>query len=83
MAREPSPHGVIASIGRQVITALPGQMLLMLLLNLAFLGALFWLLAQQNASRERILAPLLAACSETIPLRAFPQGLSPNLPDQP
>ena len=70
-------HGLIAGLGDRIIAALPGQMLLMLLLNIAFIGALFWLLSQQNASRERILAPLLEACSRTIPLEALPHGLVP------
>ena len=65
-------QGAIAGISGKVIQALPGQMLLMLLLNLAFIAALFWLLTQQNASRERVLAPLLEACSKTIPLEALP-----------
>jgi hypothetical protein len=76
-------HGVISNISTGIIKALPGQMLLMLLLNIAFIGALFWLLSQQNASRERVLLPLLEACSKTIPLEALPHGLVPALPPQP
>ena len=68
---------MISGISTKVIQALPGQMLLMLLLNICFIGALFWLLAAQNASRERVLAPLLEACSRTIPLEALPHGLMP------
>jgi hypothetical protein len=75
-------QGLIAGISSRVIQALPGQMLLMLLLNIAFIGALFWLLSQQNASRERILGPLLEACSKTIPLEALPHGLAPAAPPQ-
>jgi hypothetical protein len=70
-------QGIIAGVSSKIIQALPGSLLLMLLLNLAFIGALFWLLSQQNASRERILAPLLEACSKTIPLEALPHGLAP------
>jgi hypothetical protein len=69
---EEQQQGVVASVSTGIIRALPGQMLLVLLLNLAFIGGLFWLLAQQNASRERALVPLLAACSKTIPLEALP-----------
>jgi hypothetical protein len=69
---EDQQHGVIANVSTGIIKALPGQMLLMLLLNIAFIGALFWLLSEQNASRERVLRPLLDACSKTIPLEALP-----------
>jgi hypothetical protein len=68
-------HGLISGISTGIIRALPGQMLLTLLLNIAFLGCLFWLLSEQNASRERVLMPLLEACSRTIPMQAFPHGL--------
>jgi hypothetical protein len=63
--------GVIAGISQRLITALPAAYLIMLLLNLAFIGALFWLLQNQNASRERVLMPLLDSCSHTIPLEAL------------
>jgi hypothetical protein len=77
---EEQHQGMIAGISSGIIRALPGQMLLVLLLNIAFLGGLFWLLSQQNASRERALIPLLEACSKTIPLEAFPHGVFPAPP---
>lgn len=77
---EEQHQGLVAGISNKIITALPGQMLLMLLLNICFIGALFWLLSQQNASRERVLMPLLEACSKTIPLEALPHGLVPAPP---
>lgn len=70
-------HGIIANVSSKVIQALPGTMLLVLLLNVAFIGALFWLLSQQNASRERVLLPMMEACSRTIPMEAFPHGVIP------
>jgi len=73
-------QGWIASVSSKVIQALPGQMLLMLLLNICFIGALFWLLSAQNSSRERLLAPLLEACSKTIPLDALQRFLPPQPP---
>jgi hypothetical protein len=72
--------GLIANVSSKVIAALPGQMLLMLLLNVAFILALFYLLIHQNASRERILGPLLEACSKTIPLEALPHILPGDKP---
>ena len=68
-------HGVVSTISTGIIRALPGQMLLVLLLNMAFLSGMFWLLSQQNASREKVLLPMMEACSRTIPLQAFPNGL--------
>jgi hypothetical protein len=64
-------QGVIASVSSKIITALPNAMLLMLLLNMCFIGALFWLLSAQNASRERVLLPMMEACSRTIPLEGM------------
>jgi hypothetical protein len=69
--------GAVSRVSARVIEALPGQMLLMLLLNVCFIGALFWLLTAQNNSRERVLIPLLEACTKTIPLEALPHGLVP------
>lgn len=71
-------HGVVSTISTGIIRALPGQMLLVLLLNIAFLSGLFWLLSQQNASREKVLLPMMEACSRTIPLEAFPHGVFPR-----
>jgi hypothetical protein len=72
--------GIVSTVSTGIIRALPGQMLLVLLLNLAFIGGLFWLLSQQNASRERALVPLLTACSKTIPLEALPH-IMPKAPE--
>jgi hypothetical protein len=65
-------HGVVATVSSGIIKALPGQMLLLLLLNMCWIGSMVWLLQSQNSSRERILGPLLEACSKTIPLEALP-----------
>jgi hypothetical protein len=68
---ERESHGTIANISSRLITALPANLLIVLLLNLCFIGMLAWLSIAQNASRERILAPLLDACSKTIPLEGM------------
>jgi hypothetical protein len=65
-------QGMIAGISSKVIQALPGQMLLQLLLNICFIGALFWLLSAQNASREKAIMVLLESCSKTVPMEALP-----------
>lgn len=77
---EEQQHGMIAGISNKLIGALPSNLLLLVLLNGIYIGALFWLLSSQNASRERVLIPLLEACSKTIPLEALPHGLIPAPP---
>jgi hypothetical protein len=74
---EEQQHGLVAGISNKLIGALPSSLLLILLLNGIYIGALFYLLSSQNASRERVLVPLLEACSKTIPLEALPHGLVP------
>ena len=77
MNGEDRANGTIANISSRLITALPANLLIVLLLNVCFLGSLFWLLSAQNSSRERILAPLLDACSKTIPLEGM-RYFAPN-----
>ena len=69
---EEEHRGTIAGISNRLISALPSSLLLILLLNIAFIGSLFWLLSAQNASREKALLLLLESCSRTIPLEALP-----------
>lgn len=76
MSDEHRHQGTITAVSSRVIEALPNSMLLMLLLNVCFIGALFWLLSSQNASREKVIIMLLESCAKTVPLEAFPQGLT-------
>lgn len=69
---EQEHHGVVAGISNKLINALPSSLLLILLLNVAFIGSLFYLLTAQNTSREKALLLLLESCSRTIPLEALP-----------
>ena len=68
---EEQAQGVIGNISSRLITALPANLLIVLLLNVCFIGSLFWLLSEQNASRERVLLPMMEACSRTIPLEGM------------
>ena len=70
--------GSVTAVSSKLITALPAQMLLTLILNCVFIISLFWLLHAQNASRERALLPLLAACSQTVPSSVL-ESLLPRL----
>ena len=63
--------GMITTLGSRIIGGLTPQYLGLLLINVVFLGCVFWLLVEQNDSRERSLSPLLAACSRTVPMETF------------
>jgi hypothetical protein len=65
--------GAVASIGDKLVTALPAQFLLLVLLNVFFVLGLLWFLhatdatrsaAEEHAAdiRERMLAPILTEC---------------------
>lgn len=54
--------GAIAAIGQALIAALPGPFLGLLVINAAFLLAMFWFLHAQSASRERVISALVTAC---------------------
>jgi hypothetical protein len=76
--------GMITALGSKVIGGLTPQYLGLLVLNIAFLGGLFFLLLRQTESRERALAPLLVACAHTVPMETFDRLLeySQRLPHQ-
>ena len=54
--------GQLTGLGNRLITSLPAQFLMLVLLNLFFVLGLLWFLNNQNASRERLLTPILTAC---------------------
>jgi hypothetical protein len=62
--------GVLATIG-QVAGRLTPEFIGMLVLNAIFILGMLWLFEKQNAARERVLAPLIAACAESVPLEAL------------
>jgi hypothetical protein len=54
-------HGAIEASSK-VLTALPAQFLLVILLNAAFLVCLFWFLDRRDSARERMITPVISAC---------------------
>jgi len=73
--------GAANNLGGKLITSLPAQFLMLVLLNTAFLGGMLWFLDREQAgrygleekqadSREKLLLPLLNAC--------ITQGMEPK-----
>jgi hypothetical protein len=54
--------GSITDLGRHALTAIPAQFLVLVVLNLAFIGGLLWFLSGQQESRERVIAQIMTAC---------------------
>ena len=61
----------IVGAAAETMARVPPILLGVLLLNVVFVGGLVWLFAQQSASRERALAPLLHACANSVPMDAL------------
>lgn len=52
----------IIGIGNKLVGSLPAQFLLLVLINVIFIGGLLWFLEKRDSARERMLTPILAAC---------------------
>lgn len=72
--------GAVANVSDRLITSLPAQFLVLVLLNTAFITGLLWFLNQEQTNRyaledrqvegrEKLLLPLLQAC--------ITQGMNP------
>jgi len=61
MADNEQEHGWIGLAGR-ITTALPAQFLMLVLLNIIFLGVVFWHQQKQDDARERLFTPILMSC---------------------
>lgn len=56
-------RGIVASVAK-VAEGLPSSLLVLLVINTAFLGGLFWMLERQTQSRETVIMRLLDNCIE-------------------
>jgi uncharacterized membrane protein YfcA len=54
--------GAVAQVGNRLVSALPAQFLLLLLLVLLFLAGFLWFLDRRDEARERMITPVIAAC---------------------
>lgn len=57
-----SGGGVLASISEKVIRALPPAFLLLVLLNIGFLGVMAWLYEHNSETRGVLLTKIVDAC---------------------
>jgi len=62
--------GVFGTLS-QMMRRLTPEFLGMLMVNTVFVGGMLWLFEKQNATRERVLTPLIASCAESVPLKAL------------
>jgi hypothetical protein len=77
---EPSPQYAgptagVADAGVRILTSLPAQFLMLVLLNAIFIGGLLWFLDQRQKSEERIMDPLMKACMAQVPADLLEQVL--------
>jgi hypothetical protein len=52
----------ISGLATKVIGSLPAQFLMLILINMMFIGGLIWFLDRRDDARERMLIPILASC---------------------
>jgi hypothetical protein len=60
--------GAVTTTAGRLISSLPAQFLVLVLLNTVFILSLLSFLEKQEQARERIYTPLLSSCMNQIPL---------------
>jgi hypothetical protein len=60
----PTIPGAVASLGKSLITTLPPAFLLLVLINVAFIGFLMWFLEDQLEQRDAMAKQLFDRCLE-------------------
>jgi len=76
MTSEDAPHGLVGQLARtseKLISALPPAFLLLVLINIFFLGMVMWFLNSQMAQRTAMIEKFADRCME-IALHAQPPG---------
>lgn len=76
MTATDEPHGVVgqvARLGDKLITTLPPAFILLVLLNIAFLGMVMWFIQDQSAQHNATVSAMLTRCME-IAYQAQPSG---------
>jgi hypothetical protein len=74
MAAGDGPHGIVAQVARmgdRLISTLPPAFLLLVVLNLFFLGMVMWFIQGQSEARSQMVSTLVSRCME-IALHASP-----------
>jgi hypothetical protein len=62
MVHPPEQQGGLVGLAGRVASQLPPQFLMLVLLNIIFLGVVFWHQQKQDEARERLFTPILMAC---------------------
>lgn len=52
----------VVGITGKLLGTLPVQFLVLVLLNVLFIGSLLWFLNEREVARERVIGPIIAAC---------------------
>lgn len=65
MDEQPQQKSTVAAI-TGLVSALPAQFILLLLINCVFLGTVFWYENNQTASRAALVGRILDACFERV-----------------
>ena len=58
--------GMVARLGESLTSALPAQFIMLLLINVVFLGCVLWFEANSQAQRAAIMNRVLDACLEQL-----------------
>jgi len=66
------PTAAIVNVGSRLIEGLPGQFLALCLINVVFIGALFWFEAHQTEARGELARAFLNACLAEMNARQIP-----------
>lgn len=70
MSGEASTSGVFSTIG-QAVKRLSPELLCITIMVVALMLGMLWLFDRQSSARERILSPLIEACSHSVPMEAI------------
>jgi hypothetical protein len=59
---DPGNHGLLANVSEKLIRALPPAFLLLVLLNIAFLGVTSWVFSHNSEQRNLLLTKIIESC---------------------
>lgn len=54
--------------GSKLLSTLPAQFLVLVLLNVAFLGFVLWFLQSEDSTHARMIQPILEHCTRSVPI---------------
>lgn len=54
--------------GSKLLQTLPAQFLVLVVLNVAFLGFVLWFIQSEDATHAKMIQPILEHCTRSVPL---------------